>query len=99
MFPVTSRYSGIEIAQIEIAPEHTIAYLRRRFVPANTSVVPLTEHVIIQNERLDNITAKYLGDPELFWMVVDANNAMRPDDLTDDSRTGQPIIIPLPQGG
>lgn len=99
MFSVTSRYFGIEVAQIEIVPEHPIAYLRRRFVPDNATVVPLTEHVILQGERLDNITAKYLGDPELFWMLADANTAMRPDDLTDDSLVGQSIIIPLPQGG
>jgi hypothetical protein len=99
MFPVTSRYFGIEVAQIEIVPDHPITYLRRRFIPDNSNVVPLTEHVILQGERLDNITAKYLGDPELFWMLVDASNALRPDDLTDDSRIGQRIIIPLPQGG
>jgi hypothetical protein len=99
MFPVTSRYSGIEVAQIEVADEHNIAYLRRRFVPSNANVVPLVEHLVTQGERLDNITAKYLGDPEQFWVVVDANNAMRPDDLTDESRIGQRIIIPLPQAG
>ena len=99
MFPVTSRYSGIEIAQIEVADEHNIAYLRRRFVPSNANVVTLTEHLVIQGERLDNITAKYLGDPEQFWVVVDANNAMRPDDLTEESQAGKRIVIPLSQAG
>ena len=39
-----------------------------------------------QGDRLDNIAARYLGDPEQFWRICDANGAMRPDELTDDRR-------------
>jgi len=31
--------------------------------------------------------------------VCDANNAMRPDDLTADAQIGHRLLIPLPQGG
>ncbi len=99
MFPVTSRYYGIEIATFEISEGHTVAYLRRRFVPNGTKAVVLAEHIVTQGDRLDNITARYLADPEQFWRVCDANNAMRPDDLTAETEIGRRLHIPLPQGG
>ena len=50
----------------------------------------------MQGDRLDNITAKYLGDPEQFWRMCDANGAIRPDELTET--IGNTIRITLPQG-
>ncbi len=99
MFPVTSRYYGIEIATFEIAEGHTVNYLRRRFLPDGAKAVILTEHVVTQGDRLDNVTARYLANPEQFWLVCDANNAMLPDDLTAESQIGHRLRIPLPQGG
>jgi hypothetical protein len=99
MFPVTSRYYNIEIATLQISDGRTVSYLRRRFLPDGTRAIALAEHTVVQGDRLDNVTARYLGDPEQFWLVCDANNAMRPDDLTDESQIGHSLIIPLPQGG
>jgi hypothetical protein len=99
MFPVTSRYYNIEIARLDIREGHTVSYLRRRFLPDATRAISLAEHVVVQGERLDNVTARYLGDPEQFWLVCDANNVMRPDDLTAESQIGHSLHIPLPQGG
>lgn len=100
MFPVTSRYYGIEIAKYETSDGREIVYLRRRFIAAVAPNAPIiAEHVVTQGERLDNITARYLGDPEQFWRVCDANNAMRPDDLTTESEIGRRLRIPFPQGG
>jgi hypothetical protein len=73
------------------------AYFRRRFLPAATNAVVMTEHEVTQGERLDNITAHYLGDPEQFWRLCDANSAMHPDEVT--AEIGRRIKIPLPQGG
>ena len=97
MFPVTSRYYGIEIAKYESADGREIVYLRRRFVPAAVNAPVIAEHTVTQGERLDNITARYLGDPEQFWRVCDANNAMQPEELTDE--IARRLRIPLPQGG
>jgi hypothetical protein len=99
MFPVTSRYYGIETAKWLTADGREIVYLCRRFLPDQTKAVVLTEHVVTQGDRLDNVTARYLGDPEQFWLVCDANNALRPDDLTAESEIGHRLPIPLPQGG
>lgn len=98
MFPVTSRYSNIETGKYEVADGQEIVYLRRRFVPVAARDNPLmVEHAVTQGERLDNITARYLGDPEQFWRLCDANNAMRPEELTGE--IGRRLRIPLPQGG
>ncbi|HEU4389388.1 MAG TPA: LysM domain-containing protein [Blastocatellia bacterium] len=94
----TSRYHDIEIAKTEITDSdgspRIVAYERRRFIPSAGGMTTLVEHTVTQGERLDNITARYLGDPTQFWQVCDANNAMRPDDLTDT--VGRIIKIALP---
>lgn len=83
LFPPSSRYEGIETATLEAAGGRVVIYLRRRFLPAPERFALLQEHVVTAGERLDNITARYLGDPEQFWRVCDANAAMRPQELTE----------------
>jgi len=99
MFPVTSRYTSIPTATYDFPDGREVVYLLRRFLPDAEKSTVLAEHLVTQGERLDNITARYLGDPEQFWRVADANNAMQPEELTDDAHIGQRIRIPLPQGG
>ncbi|MEA2830678.1 MAG: hypothetical protein QOF22_1426 [Bradyrhizobium sp.] len=95
-FPPTSRYAGIETVTFEDAAGVTIIYLRRRFVPPPERFALLQEHVVQQGERLDNITALYLDDPEQFWRICDANAAMRPDALTET--ICRRLRITLPEG-
>ena len=54
----------------------------------------LQEHTVTQAERLDNVTAQYLGDPEAFWRICDANLALLPADLV--AETGRILVIPVP---
>lgn len=96
LFPPNSRYQGIETATMTTPDGRTIVYIRRRFVPSPDQFTLLQEHRVVQGDRLDNITAKYLGDPEQFWRVCDANGAIRPDELTET--IGGTIRITLPQG-
>lgn len=96
LFPATSRYSGIDTETLETLDHRTIIYLKRRFVPPPENFTLLKEHVVTQGERLDNITALYLGDPQQFWRLCDANGAMRPEDLT--GTVGRRLRITLPQG-
>jgi hypothetical protein len=95
-FPPTSRYYGIETTTIETSDGKTEAYLRRRFLPQPENFTTLQEHVVAQGDRIDNITARYLGDPLQFWRVCDANRAMRPDELTEV--LGRRLRITLPEG-
>ena len=96
LFASTSRYYGIETETLTTSDGTTIVYLKRRFVPSPDRFQLLQEHTIVQAERLDNIAAKYLGDPELFWRLADANAAMRPEDLVQT--VGRKLKITLPEG-
>lgn len=97
MFPRTSRYYSIEIAKYITADQREIAYLRRRFLPSGANAVIFAEHKVEEGDRLDNVTAKFLGDPEQFWRLCDVNEAMRPDELTEE--IGRWLKIPMPTGG
>ena len=96
LFPPTSRYAGIDTATIEDADGRVTIFLRRRFVPQPERFALLSEHLVTQDERLDNITALHLDDPEQFWRIADANRAMRPQDLT--APIGRRLRITLPEG-
>ena len=96
LFPPTSRYHGIGVARIEGRDGSTVAYLRRRFVPAPERLAVLAEHTVVDGDRLDILAARYLGDPEQFWRLCDANGALRPDTLTE--RVGTRLSITLPEG-
>jgi hypothetical protein len=96
LFTITSRYYAVETTQLTTTDGRLIVYLRRRRMPQPEEFVTLLEHHLIEGERLDNITAQYLGDPEQFWRLCDANNAMEPRELTDSP--GSIIRITLPQG-
>ena len=96
MFPITSRYYNIPTAELERPDGTRINYLCRRFVPSPERFELLLEHSVAEGERLDTITAQYLGDPEQFWRVCDANNAIRPEELIEI--VGRRLRITLPEG-
>ena len=95
MFEPKSRYYAIETAQWTALDGAIIVYKRRRFLPLATGEM-LAEHTVTEGDRLDNITARYLGDPELFWQLCDGNRAMHPEELT--AEIGRKLNIALPQG-
>jgi hypothetical protein len=95
-FPPTSRYHRIATKTLERADGQKVIYLKRRFVPQPELLDLLQEHVVSDNERLDNITAHYLTDPQQFWQICDANRAMQPTELT--SSPGRRLRITLPEG-
>jgi len=95
-FPPNSRYHGVAIATASGPGGRTVVYLRRRFVPPPERFVVLQEHTVAQGDRLDNLAARYLGDPEQFWRLCDANAAIRPQELTET--IGRQIRITLPEG-
>jgi hypothetical protein len=96
LFAPTSRYYGMDTETIDIAPGKPVAYVTRRFLPDSSQFQVLQQHVVIQGERLDNIAAQFLGDPALFWRLCDANNAMRPEALTET--VGATLLITMPLG-
>jgi hypothetical protein len=97
MFDPTSRYFAIETSTVAVpdADEGTreIRYVKRRIIPATETMQTLVEHTVTQGDRLDNVTARYLGDPTQFWRVCDANNVVQPEELEE---TGRVVKIALP---
>ena len=98
MFDPTSRYYNSQVSIMTVLDSdgkpREIHYIRRRFIPSSNNRTTLVEHTVLQGERLDNITTRYLGDPTQFWSICDANNVLDPDELTD--QTGKSINIALP---
>ncbi|HEX3069819.1 MAG TPA: LysM domain-containing protein [Thermoanaerobaculia bacterium] len=95
-FPANSRYHGIGTLQIPASDGSAIVYLKRRFIAQPDQFTVIGIHFVTQSDRLDNIAARNLGDPELFWRICDANVVIAPDDLTET--IGEPILITLPEG-
>lgn len=96
LFPPNSRYNGIDTGTLTTVTGDTIVYVRRRFVPPPERFALVQEHTVVEGDRLDNLAAKYLGDPERFWQLCDANAAMRPEELTEI--VGRILRITLPEG-
>jgi len=96
MFPENSRYHNTEKTKFKTAEGKTIVYLQRRFVPPAENFDQIQEHTVTGGDRLDNVSARYLDDPELYWRVADANNAMTPAELTE--QVGRKLRITLPEG-
>ncbi len=98
MFDKTSRYYKISNATMTMLDSdglpREIRYARRRFIPSSDGLTTLVEHSVTQGERLDTITARYLGDPTQFWRVCDANDVLQPTELTEE--VGNVIKIALP---
>ncbi len=99
MFDPRSRYASLNTKTLTVTDRdgttRDLRYVERRFLPSiSEATTPLAEHTVMQGERLDQITARYLGDPQQFWRVADANNTFAPEDLT--AEPGKRITIPLP---
>ena len=91
-FPPNSRYHGIETDTLTGADGQEIPYLRRRFIPQPESLALLRTYAVQENDRLDNVTTRMIGDPEMFWRICDGSRAMRPDELLE------PIVRIAPDG-
>jgi hypothetical protein len=47
-------------------------------------------------ERLDQVASRTLGDPQQFWRLCDANDAMNPFTLLQE--TSGRLVLPSPYG-
>ena len=95
-FSLLSRYATIATATLERPDGEAIVYLQRRFVPALERFAFLQWHEVRQDERIDQIAALYLGDPQQFWRLCDANRALLPQQLV--AQPGSRLRITLPEG-
>jgi hypothetical protein len=95
-FPPNSRYNAIPTLSYTFTDGREVAYLSRRVVPQPGRYTTLATHTVVQGDRLDNLAAKHIGDPEQYWKLCDANGAVRPDELIET--VGDKIRVTLPEG-
>ena len=73
-----------------------VLYLARSILPLASTFKPQTTYTILAGDRLDNLSAKLLGDPLLYWMLLEANNVSDPAVLC--SVPGRKIVVPAVVG-
>jgi nucleoid-associated protein YgaU len=97
-FPVDSRYYGFSVQQYAAPNGPSIPYLARRIVPqpGAPNYATINQYTVKQGDRLDQIAAKFLGDPIMAWLICDANGAINPHDLV--ATPGRVLAITTPQG-
>jgi hypothetical protein len=94
VFDPSSRYANVETATHVEADGREIPYKRRRLLPQASSLPKLGESAVEPADRLDLIAARTLGDPEQFWRVRDANDAVDPRELVE---RGRRLKVPVPE--
>jgi hypothetical protein len=86
-----SRYPTSAPLTLPAADGRTISYLPRRFLPRPDTVPVAARFVLQAGQRTDLVAALTLNDPQLSWLLADANGAERPTDL---GRPGDVIVVP-----
>lgn len=92
----SSRYYGSPTLPFTLPGGTKVMYLARRILPQAGIYQAVQSYVVVEGDRLDNLAARFLGDPLLYWMICDANNCTDPDALT--AQVGRSIVIPLSSG-
>jgi hypothetical protein len=93
MFDRGSRYEQVPQAVYTRPDGRGIRYVLLRLTPAPAAAA--AAHLVAETDRLDLLANRYYGDPLQFWRICDANEALRPDDLTATVRAR--IRIPFGQ--
>lgn len=89
----TSRYAKVETYTVTPAAGRTLTALKLRVIPPTSAVF---WHTVQAGDRLDLLAFKYYGKADRFWLICDANNVMRPEELL---QPGRKILIPPDRTG
>jgi hypothetical protein len=74
-----SRYQNVGVYQAQDAAGRTVKALKIRVIPATPAGYL---HTFTNDERLDLLAFRFYGNPDKFWLIVDANSEMDPEDLS-----------------
>jgi hypothetical protein len=94
MFEPTSRYYSLKTTTFTTPEGWRVHYKTRRFLPQVKDLQYLMDVPVQAGDRLDLITARTLGAPDLFWRLCDSNIAMDPFELGQPGRT---LRVAIPQ--
>ena len=79
MFDRDSRYSQLTPLTVPGPNGSQVRIVPIRFIPATA---PVIARRIKQGDRPDLLAYEFYKEPQLFWRIADANEVMRPSDLT-----------------
>jgi hypothetical protein len=89
MFASDSRYANLTPYTVTQSNGQVVSATRVWISPAQ---MPLAGyHTRVQGDRLDNLAARYLQDPTLFWQLCDANGTPVAASLEARSLIGIPL--------
>lgn len=88
-----SRYEGGPIVEVTDARGRTVTAIGIRYTPVTPAGFI---HTATDSDRLDLLAYQYYRNPEKFWLIADANDALDPLDLLE--QPGRPILIPPDRG-
>jgi hypothetical protein len=93
MFSPGSRYERVPTAvHVDRDGRQRPYVLLRTFPPAAPTQ---QQHEFAEHERLDLVAWRFLGDPEQFWRICDANRTLQPATL---EVVGRRLRIPVVVG-
>jgi hypothetical protein len=84
-----SRYEHVGELELTDDKGRLVRCKRTRFVPDTPGRL---SHLVADHDRVDLLADRYLGDPERYWRICDANRVLWPPDLL--ARPGRPIDVP-----
>ena len=74
----------------------SVTYLGRTLLPLASTFRQQSTYTVQAGDRIDNVSAKLLGDPLLYWMLMEANGASDPGLLC--AVPGRRIVVPASVG-
>lgn len=94
--PATNRTTGRSTSSGGGNADAPVAYLGRTLLPLPSTIKQQSTYTIQAGDRLDNLSYKLLGDPLLYWMLLEANGISDPAVLC--AIPGRKIIVPAAVG-
>ena len=93
-FGPASRYRGLPLATGSFNGIE-VRYVTRRFLPDSERFASVEEHDAVAGQRADHLAYLAFLDPEMSWLLGDANNVMN---LRELEQVGRRIRFTLPEG-
>ncbi len=87
MFDEKSRYKAAEQYLVKDRRGRTVPVVA---VPETPRQTILGQHLLRQGQRPDHLAYQYLNDPAGFWRIAEANDAMLPEALSEQSEIAIP---------
>ncbi len=97
MFDPGSRYEGVEQGELELPDGRIVRFRRRRFLPRAVELQLLTAMELGEGDRLDLLANRAYNNPEAWWRICDANEAMNPREI--EIAPGSRLVVPIPKAG